>query len=257
MLPSDSTTLFIGKVFHHFEKLDSTNSYALDLLAKSRPVEGTAISAHFQSKGKGQHENHWHSEAHQNILLSIILYPTFLPPQNSFLFNQSVALAISDFLQPLMNEPVQIKWPNDIIVDQQKIAGILIQNSIQYKSIKTSVVGMGININQRNFPDFRPPATSLALQTQEHHDLKALHMPLCHAIEKRYLQLKNKQYQFIKQAYLDRLCQLNQPALYQKVVNQTIFEGVIRGTNHSGKLLMEVNGKKETFDIKEIKFVWK
>ena len=129
----NKNTLFIGKVFQHFASLESTNQYAVDLISKSKPIEGTVISTFNQTKGRGQIGSTWESAIGKNITLSVILYPSFLPIQKQFYLNQIVALAVKDLLQAYTSKVVQVKWPNDVYIHEHKTAGILIQNSVSGK----------------------------------------------------------------------------------------------------------------------------
>ncbi|MEM6726638.1 MAG: biotin--[acetyl-CoA-carboxylase] ligase, partial [Bacteroidota bacterium] len=116
-----NNTLLIGKVFHHFESLDSTNVYALSLASKSRPAEGALVMADFQSAGRGQFGRTWESERAENLMISILLYPTFLPADQQFLLNQAVSLGVQEALSFFPLQDVAIKWPNDLYVGDRKI----------------------------------------------------------------------------------------------------------------------------------------
>lgn len=156
----------IGRVLIHFSSIDSTNDYATDLLAKSEPIEGTVISTDFQSTGRGQGANKWQSQAEKNLLLSVILRPKNLAVKNSFSLNLLGALSVASLIKKKYPDlrPL-IKWPNDILVKDRKIAGILIRNQIQSKKIVSSVCGFGINVNQLDFSTIENgrPASSLYL----------------------------------------------------------------------------------------------
>ena len=105
-----------------FDELDSTNSYAIELLSKNKPSEGTVISAWNQAKGRGQIGSSWESEAGKNLTISLILYPTFLPIKQQFLLNQAISLSIYDFISRFIKNGVSIKWPNDILLNGKKVA---------------------------------------------------------------------------------------------------------------------------------------
>ena len=189
-------TLFIGQSTLHFPRLESTNAYAVTLLAKSNPVEGTVISTFNQSHGRGQIGSKWESEPHKNLSLSLILKPTFLPIKDQFWLTKCIALAVKDFLGSYVNDPVKVKWPNDVYIGQRKIAGILIQNNINSKKIHYSIIGMGININQVTFSDWVPNPTSLALESNKTYALETMQAELMPFLEYRYLQLKAGKYAF-------------------------------------------------------------
>lgn len=186
-----SNTLFIGKVFKQFAKLASTNDYALLLLSKSKPSEGTVISTLNQYKGRGQIGSTWESEAGKNINFSLILYPTFLPVKDQFQLNQAMSLGVRDFVAEYLLNPVKVKWSNDIFVKGKKVAGILIQNSIMGSQIRSSVIGIGINVNQTEFASNLPNPTSLKLEMGTDFDLVKLGAGLCQCLEQRYLKLNS------------------------------------------------------------------
>ncbi len=253
MLNSVKKTLFIGKVFHYLDIIDSTNTFAIDL-TKTGPPEGTVIWADYQSAGKGQGTNNWHSSAGKNITMSVILLPAFLSAQQHFLFNQCISLGIHDFLQKYFKNS-SIKWPNDLYIGNKKIGGILIQNSLQGKLFKNAVVGIGLNVNETDFPEEVPNATSFKLEGMEEKPLPILVEELCLSLEQRYLQLRSKQFELIRRDYLHHAYQLNQWANYRDPLG-TIFKGKITGFSIDGKLIMELENKAQAdFLPKEVVFL--
>ncbi len=252
----DKNTLFIGKVIRQFEELTSTNAYAMDLITKSKPSEGTVISAYNQVAGKGQHDNKWESMAGLNLTLSIILYPTFLMPKHQFWLSQAIALGARDFVAAILpQKKVCIKWSNDIFVGDKKIGGILIQNSISGTSIMNTVVGLGLNINQPHF-EFKGhrAATSLFLETQTVFNLDELREALFWYIESRYLQLKSNKIHLLQSDYMDVLYQYEQASWYE-LPNGERFVGVIQGIAQSGELVINREGELLSFGLKEVRFI--
>ena len=246
--------LFVGKVHLHFPDLDSTNRYALDLISKSNPSEGTVISTHNQLQGRGQIGSKWESLPEKNLSLSIILYPHFLPPKQQFSLNQAISLGVYDFFSRYIRKGLKIKWSNDLYVENRKIGGILIQNSLRAYKITSSVVGLGVNINQSVFSDKLPNPSSLYLETKKEYLLEDLLVPLCGCIEKRYLQLKFGKKELLQKDYLQALYRYMEEALFQKPEG-SVFSGKITGLDPSGKLKIEHQKGEEVFGIKEIKFI--
>ncbi|MCB0610448.1 MAG: biotin--[acetyl-CoA-carboxylase] ligase [Lewinellaceae bacterium] len=248
--------LFIGKVIHRFEKLPSTNLYAAELLAKSRPAEGTAISTFEQWDGRGQIGSGWVAEPGKNLTLSIILYPAFLPVRLQFRLNQAVALAVYDCAEHFLGRGVTIKWPNDIYWQNTKIAGILIQNVLAGVHIQSSVIGIGLNVNQQVFPDHlpNPGSLSLALQNREL-ELEAVENRLFGALEKRYLSLREGRFFALNETYCQKLYKLQEPARFETPDGKA-FSGAIQGIDETGKLIIhtEQDGDRH-FDIKQIRFI--
>jgi BirA family transcriptional regulator, biotin operon repressor / biotin---[acetyl-CoA-carboxylase] ligase len=255
-LESIISTLFIGKVVYHFERLPSTNVFAQELVSKSKPPEGTAISASFQTAGRGQIGSQWESSAHENIIVSIILYPSFLQAGQQFELNRAVALAVRDTLQTYLPDPVMIKWPNDIYVNNKKICGILIQNTLQTNVIQSSIVGIGINVNQQAFSDQATKATSLILETNINHDLVPLQESLCQNIEFYYLQLKSNKFAALNETFLTHLYRFNAWHHYKHLEGNYVFKGKIIGVNKDGLLEMLLQDNEILhFDLKQIQFV--
>ncbi len=248
-----TNTLFVGKVRHHFAQLASTNGYATELLSKNKPTEGTIITTDYQVDGRGQIGNKWESEARKNLTFSIILYPTFLQIRDQFLLNQAISLAVLDFTINFTNNFVKVKWSNDIYVFNNKIAGILIQNTLSGSKISTSIVGIGLNINQTEFQS-APNPTSLKLETAQDFDLNEMLNRLLWYIECRYLQLKAGRHDFLRQDYLQHLYRYAEDALYQRP-DGTIFSGKITGISPIGQLLISHQKGEEAFGFKEVKFV--
>lgn len=229
--------------------VDSTNSQAKILLAKSKPVEGTVIIAHTQHHGKGQYGNNWATIGGQNLTFSIILYPKFIPATRQFLLSQAVALGIRDALEPYLPQPAYIKWPNDIISSDKKICGVLIENSLQGNLLADAVIGIGINVNQSDFEGL-PHAASLHTLTGRTFDLdRVLHRTLS-CIEGYYLQLLANREAMVESTYLKHLYRLNQPSTF--VADENLFEGAIRGIDASGRLLIENSVGIKAYGLKEV-----
>jgi len=136
--------MIIGSDLLFFEDLPSTNTYTTGLLKKNILKEGTIVYTNYQSAGKGYSGNKWESEVGKNLLISIVLFPSFISPQDQFLISMTISLGICDFLErfiPLCS----IKWPNDIYVNNDKIAGILIESTIIGNKIGYTIAGIGLH----------------------------------------------------------------------------------------------------------------
>ena len=252
-------TLFVGQNSIHLKSVDSTNSYATELLRQIKPVEGSVIYTFEQQNGRGQRGNSWESEPNKNVALSVILYPAFLTTDNQFLLNKITSLAIADLMAEMLlnsgkSNIVKIKWPNDVYVDKQKIAGVLIENSLRENSIQSTVIGIGMNINQSEFAVELKNPVSLKMLEGIDFDLKNCVEKLCEYMEARYLQLKTNKVEKINTDYLNCLYQYNE--WYSYKINSEIVNGKIIGVSLFGKLqvLFESNEIKE-FDLKEIEFL--
>ena len=251
-------TLFIGKNLLFLHEVESTNTYAMNLLRNVNVIEGTIVYTDNQTKGRGQRGTVWSSNIGQNIISSIILKPTFLSIENSFYLSKITALAIYDVLTDILTSgqyDIKIKWPNDILVNQQKIAGILIETNIANTAIKEVVIGIGFNVNQIRFDEFERFATSLRLLTAHDFDRELILNLLCEKIEKWYLKLKQQKLVFIDDSYLAVLFGMNKTIPFNDSVGNR-FEGKIVGVSNNGKLKIELsNSLEKEFDMKEVKFL--
>lgn len=254
--PIISNSLFVGKVAIYKAKLDSTNAHAKLLLAKSNPIEGTAIYAGYQTAGRGQFGSFWQSTAGENILLSIILYPKFLLVEQQFRLHQVVSLAVHDLLATylLPFDDLTIKWPNDIYYQQQKLGGILIENQLKGAYLDNSVVGLGLNINQTLFPAALQSATSLQNLTGNGYDVIDLIGEFCWHLEKRYLQLKAGQYALLEAAYLQLLYGYQEWLPFEEASTGEQFKGKIVGLDAKGLLLVQKATGTQAYNFKELIF---
>lgn len=186
------------------KETDSTNHWLKAQSEKQHLVEGTTIIAGYQTAGKGQRGNHWESEAGKNITCSMLLYPEFLPVQRYFLLSEAVALGLKDVVEQYI-QPAEIKWPNDIYYQDKKIAGILIENELTGKSIKKSIVGIGLNVNQEQFSEGAPNAASIKQILGENINIDLLLEEIINTILFRYNTLKSGNIGSIVSAYHNSL----------------------------------------------------
>ena len=183
-------SLFIGTTKVHLNEVDSTNNYARSLIQDKLPIEGTVVTADVQTNGRGQRSNKWETEGNLNLTCSYILRPAFLAAKNQFVLSAAVALAVFETVSEFLpTESVEIKWPNDIIVNQEKIAGILIENNLRGMNLHTSIVGIGLNVNQTKFPS-SIKATSIKNHTEQT-ELVLVLDSLNKKLEKYYLRLRD------------------------------------------------------------------
>ena len=251
-------TLFIGQNSIHLKSVDSTNSYASELLRQVKLSEGSVIYTFEQEKGRGQRGNSWESEPNKNVALSLVLYPGFLNADQQFLLIKITSLAVADLMAEMLEtlgkpQQINIKWPNDIYVNTRKIAGILIENTLRESTIHSSVVGIGININQLVFTS-AANAVSLAQIIDKEFELMPLIERLCEFMEARYLQLRAGKTEAIDSAYLQRLYKLNEWADF--ISDDKNFQGKITGVSSGGRLQVELRTNEiKEFDLKEIRFL--
>lgn len=247
-------TIFVGKVYKYFEELNSTNDYALEMLAKNKPAEGTIIRAATQSAGRGQFGSRWESAAGQNLLVSAIFYPRWLEASQQFGLSIAVALALCDTviaLSPQHASSIRVKWPNDLYLADKKAAGILIQNNLQGSVLRASVVGIGLNVNQTQFPETTPNATSLALCFGGSFDLETLTSALCENLERRYLSLKAGNRMGLWAEYERKLFRNGETTRFETLEGR-FFTGTIIGVAEDGRLKIETENGVHLFNLKEV-----
>jgi BirA family biotin operon repressor/biotin-[acetyl-CoA-carboxylase] ligase len=246
-------SLFIGNPIYHFEQLESTNSSALDIISKSNPSEGTAIMTSFQTQGKGQYGRVWRSSKGKNILCSIILYPHFLSLENQFFLNVFSALAVRKLISGLVKSKVCIKWPNDIYIEDKKVAGILIQNSIQGLRLNSSVVGIGLNVNQTDFNKDLINPTSLYLENHKEYNLQFISKDLFRSFEKYYLALKSGKLEELKLEFEEHLYLKDVEKQFS--LNNYSKNAVIKGINMKGQLAIAHDQNTHFYSHNEVKYL--
>ena len=248
-----SNTLFIGKVLLNLDRIGSTNQYALDLLAQ-KPIEGTIINTDNQYAGRGQMAKSWESAPGKNLTISILLYPTFLLAKDQFLLSQIVAISIAETLQAFIPNGVKIKWPNDLYINDKKITGILIQNALKGANIQSSIIGIGLNVNQEVFQSDAPNPTSLFLEVGREVSRQKVLIKLCQKLEQWYLQLKSGKIASIQKAYLDLLYRKEETHIFRRQ-DKSAFQGRILGITDTGQLKVQTTNGIEIFNLKEIQYV--
>ncbi len=244
-------TVFIGKKAFYLPVCHSTNELAAVLISNGKAVDGTVIYTDNQLHGKGQRGNTWESEADKNLLFSIILRANFIDPSDNFLLTQITSLAIQELLSEYVKTGLKIKWPNDIVYFDKKIAGILIENYIQKGRIEWTILGIGVNINQKDFE--APDAVSLSGICGQQFNREELLGLLLQRLEKRYMELKRGNIEEICSKYLKNLYWKDEIHVYQS--EEGYFNGKIRGVSPGGKLHIEVETGARYFDFKELKFI--
>jgi BirA family transcriptional regulator, biotin operon repressor / biotin---[acetyl-CoA-carboxylase] ligase len=236
------------------ESVSSTNDFAKELLLKTIPIADiTVIDAKEQTKGRGQRGNSWESETGKNAILSFIVKPTFLKPNQQFYLSMAVSLAIVECVNEFCDS-VFIKWPNDIYISNKKLCGILIENSLLDNSIQTAIIGIGLNVNQTNFSDWIPNPTSLKLETGNEFDIDTIKGKLIEHFEKYFDLLQNRDFEYIHINYLKHLYLKDKKSFYKDEIG--IFEGKIISVNVQGYIKIEKkNAEIKQYSFKEVEYL--
>ena len=245
--------MIIGSKLIFIENLPSTNTYAGQLLRNGNIQEGTIIHTNFQSAGRGQIGNGWESEDGKNLLMSIILNPSTINPADQFIISMAVSLGICDFLNRYI-DGLSIKWPNDIYVKDDKIAGILIENTILGDKLEYSIAGIGLNINQEKFLSNAPNPVSLKLITGSEYDLNLCLSQLSADLDKRYKQVISEEFAQIKMDYTAKLFRFNSWSNFRE--QEYVFIGRIISVADNGRLRIErKSGSVKEYYFKEIEYI--
>lgn len=243
----------------HLPSTRSTNTYLKELLEKDPSTEAyTIVSTDEQTGGRGQKGNTWESKPGQNLTISILLRPDMnaAPKARNFDLNIVASLAVRDVLaEHLTRSKVEVKWPNDILVNHKKVAGILIENEFEGSELTYSIVGIGVNINQEDFEDYPLPATSLKLEGGTDRDIVSISKEIAHAMRAMITKLPAS-----AEGYRDRyhryLYRANEPDQPFSLPGGTHFRGTLLYVEPDGKLVVRDDGtnQKKSYAFKEIKF---
>ena len=247
-----ANTIFTGKTQVYLPTCHSTNEYACNLLANENPLEGTLIITPVQTAGKGQRGSSWEAEPGKNLTFSLILKPVFLSVDQQFYLNIIISLAVRDTVAEFLQTSLKIKWPNDIYLNNKKIAGILIQNSLQKKHLTHSVVGIGLNVNQEKFGDQK--AVSMMNHAGMEWPLETILAVLLEKTEANYLKLKAGHQELLKQRYMEHLFRYREQHSF--ISQGKSFSGIIQGVEENGRLIIETDSGRQTFDFKEVEFTF-
>lgn len=241
------------------ESVDSTNNYLRYLVEQDPELETyTVVTSLSQTHGKGQAGNVWESEPGKNLMFSMLLRPNLLAAPRARLFDINVitALAVREALsERITRHRVFIKWPNDILVEDKKIAGILTENQFSGFSLDYSIVGIGVNVNQRTFEDYPMPATSLALESEEETDIEQLSKDIAKGIRKRIENLPASA-DDLRNKYHQHLYKLGSSEWY-KTAQGEIFKGTLEHVEENGLLIIrdDATGKERSFAFKQVKII--
>jgi len=237
----------IGRSVIRLESVDSTNNYTANRARGNDLRHGTVILAVEQTAGKGQMGAVWQSNAGENCTFSVFLDNVNMSVERQFLLTKIVCLSLIDTLRNYGLNPA-IKWPNDIYVGDRKIAGVLIENIVQGKTIVRSIVGVGLNVNQRDFG--RLSATSLRLEKKTSFSIDEVLFAFIAAFNKRLIHLNDP---LLDAEYHGLMYWLNETRTFSG--NNEVFEGKIKGINEKGELLIERSGEIQSFHLKSIRFI--
>ncbi len=241
---------------------DSTNRQLHAMLVTNPDLaHGTVVAADHQTDGHGQGSNRWESAPYANILASLLLRPTTIAPSLQFTITQIVTLAICRLLDKYLHTPASIKWPNDIYINDKKICGLLIENSITATTIAISIVGIGLNVNQTEFLSDAPNPVSMRQIEGHDFDRHKLLEELTENILDEYQKYADSIGIFpdyrtkLHQRYMSRLYRAKGLHPYRTPTGET-FHASIHSIDPQGRLTLQLpDSTLRHFYFKEVAFV--
>lgn len=235
-------------------RLPSTNHVLLE--KASDYSGGTVLATKEQFSGVGLGSNIWASAPGANLTFSYLFKPEQkLEASQQYLINIAVAVALLEYLSPQTDKRVYIKWPNDLLVEQKKICGILIQHILWSTQIHASVIGIGLNINQTTFPEFTPQATSLRLLTGQRFNIQKELERLTKLLDQKFELLFSGNTEELKNIFLSNLFRYKQWANY--IIRGVERKAKITGIDNFGFLKLEdIEGENYVCDLKEVVYLY-
>ncbi len=236
--------------------IDSTNRYLKAMVSVLPIKDFTAVSAKFQTNGKGQMGKIWHTQKGKNLTASVFKVINNLEIENQFHISRVVALAIYKVLSDYEIPDLHIKWPNDILSANNKICGILIENTIKNKQLSAAIIGIGLNVNQTHFENL-PKASSLQIIKGVKYSIDEILKAIITQLKSDFKRLEAKNFDALKSEYDALLYKKNIPSRF-KDQNGEMFTGIIKGTDTKGrlKICMVDDGAIKHYNIKTIKMAY-
>ncbi len=249
-----SHTLFSSERLVILSEIPSTNDW-LKKQNRENLRQGIVVQALHQTEGRGQMGGNWISAPGENLTFSIFLTPPSLSVKHAFYLSKVTSIALAEAIgNKLPSLEVKIKWPNDIWVEGKKIAGILIENQLEGTLLSSAIIGIGLNVNQRNFgPELRDKASSISIFSGQDEDLSSFLWDILDHFEKVYAKLVLAEWEELDQKYYKHLLGFQQLGKFEKDGQE--FHAWIEGVELNGRLILRIGGQRRTWDIKEI--VWK
>ena len=240
---------FFSKYHFNLNEIDSTNNFLIKLNKLKKFKYPVVATADFQKMGKGRNKNSWQSQKGKNLLMSI-LFNHKVELNDQFKLNAIISLSIAELVSIYTDNKVYVKWPNDIIVSNNKIAGVVVENTVRKNIIKSSVIGIGVNINQKKFQKFNPDATSLSILNNKEYEIDEVKKRLLELIEINY---KNFDPKFLIQ-YNNILFRKNKYTMF--VTGENTFRAKIQSVQYDGSVIMkDETGKSKKFKVNDIKYL--
>jgi birA, biotin-[acetyl-CoA-carboxylase] ligase region len=241
----------IGQQIIQIHEVDSTNNYAAKLLSEGKLAHGTVILAEHQTAGRGQRGRNWQSVGAKQFTGTYFLKTDFLSVDNLCFLNMGIALAVRGMVQSFTRRKVSIKWPNDIFIENQKIAGILIETNWKNGRVEGAIAGIGVNISPVQSVGY---ATSLEELSGKSPEVLSVLDELSKQMNEFYQYLQQSDFNYLKNAYESFLWKKDEEIVLEERQDPVPFTGIIRGVDQIGNLLLERDGVITVYHNQELNF---
>ncbi|MFD2823152.1 biotin--[acetyl-CoA-carboxylase] ligase [Lacinutrix iliipiscaria] len=234
---------------------NSTNTYLKQLSGKEVISDYTVVQTQFQTQGRGQMGTKWSANSGENLMFSVFKEVSFLKFDQHFCISMVTALAIIKTLKSFNVPKLSVKWPNDILSEDKKICGVLIENSIKQNKFKDSIIGVGINVNQTHFENL-PKASSLRIITGRTFHFDELLIRLIEHLKQYFSLLEAQNFEAIKNEYESYLFRKNKPSTFKDKTGN-MFSGFIQSVSETGNLQVRLEDAiLKEYDLKEITLLY-
>ena len=234
---------------------DSTNAYLKNMVLQNQAEDFTVVQADTQYAGRGQMGTTWISEPGKNLTFSVLKKNLSLAASRQFVLNMLTCQGVFSALNELTVPDLKIKWPNDILSGNAKISGILIENMTSGKVVQSSIIGVGLNVNQRDFGDLGQ-VTSLQLLLGRYLDLGEVLNVILRHLESAFNKLDNEGEVHIRERYEQLLFRKDKPSTFRGSRGE-LLTGIIRGVSRDGKLRVELEDRLlKEFELKELQLLY-
>ena len=235
--------------------IHSTNSYLKQLAKETLLEDETVVLTNRQLSGRGQMGNGWLSREGQSLTFSMFKAFEGLQTERQFMISMEVSIAIAEILIGLNIPNISIKWPNDILSANHKIGGVLIENVLDALFVKYSIIGIGLNVNETDFPNL-PKASSMKLETGKNFVLEEVFQKISENVFEKLKNLDKKDFSEMKQIYESKLFRNGMVSVFE-TPEAPRFNGIIKGVSDIGELLVETeNAAQHKFQLKEVKLIY-
>lgn len=246
----------IGRLTVSFDQLDSTNDLATRWIAKSKPIDGTVITAQYQQQGRGQIGREWFGSPGQNLAYTAIMYPEHITAEMALHCLMALSVSVLRAVQEVFRlDHLSLKWPNDLYWRDKKLGGMLIQSSLSGRNVQHLIFGVGINVNEREFPAQLQNPVSLLQILGRQSDPGTLILTLNEQLDQAYQWIRNGAWQKIMEEYHAVLFGKGQRRSFVDLRTGETFSGEVSGVDESGRLCVDTDAGSKYFNMRELKWL--